>query len=249
LDSKYRFYSAAEFDRPNETLEDAQERKTQRLLSMIDPQPGERILDAGSGWGGMMDQVNRATGGRADVVGYTLSREQQRYTQERFGLAVDLKDFVTTDFEEGSFDTIYSIETFEHVRRRELPAFARRLRRALKPNGKLVFQISCLPHTDEMPPPTALFLGLDTFPGTEGSSLPRLTTDFESAGFRVRHLQLLDYRPTLRAWFENLAAHQDEAVGMVGVQNYMRYLCFLAASWRLSNAGDVLNARILAQPS
>jgi cyclopropane-fatty-acyl-phospholipid synthase len=246
LDKKLRFYSAAEFEDPKDTLEDAQERKAQRWLSLIDPKPGERILDAGSGWGGMLNLVNKAVGGKGDLVGYTLSQEQKRFTEETYGLKVELRDFITTDYEEASFDKIYGIETFEHTRRREMPQFARKLRRALKPTGRLIFQSSCMPH--ELPPPSALFVGFDTFPGTEGSTLEHFRRSFEQASFRCRQLELVDYRPTLRAWFTRLGSQQDAAVALVGVQNYLRYLCYLASAWRLFDEYQILVARLVLDP-
>ena len=246
LDRKFRFYSAAEFNGPSDTLEDAQEHKAQKWLSLIDPKPGERILDAGSGWGGMLNLIHQATDGKVNLVGYTLSKEQQRHTEESFGIKVELKDFITTDYEESSFDKIYGIETFEHVRRHELPQFARKLRKALKPTGKLIFQISCMP--SEIPPPSALFVGFDTFPGTEGNTLGAFARDFERASFRIQKLELLDYKPTLRAWFTRLGARQDEAIAMVGIHTYMRYLCYLASAWRLFDNQQILVARFVLEP-
>ena len=56
---------------------------------------------------------------------------------------------------------------------------------------------------------------------------------FEEAGFRVRHLSIHDYRDTLRAWFDNLVRHRDEAIDLVGVPTYNRYLVFFPASWMM----------------
>jgi cyclopropane-fatty-acyl-phospholipid synthase len=246
LDSRFRFYSAGDFASPSDTLEDAQERKAQRFLEMIDPKPGQRIFDAGAGWGGMLNRVHQAVGRDAELIGYTLSREQQRYVDETYGLKVEFKDFVTADYEDASFDTIYSIETFEHVRMLELPRFAAKLRRALKPKGKLLCQLTCLAH--ELPPPYALYSGLDTFPGSEATPLPRYIKEFERASFRIQHLQLLDYRPTFRAWFNRLGERQEEAVAMVGVRHYMRFLCFLASTWRLFDSQEIYSARMILHP-
>ncbi len=246
LDSKFRFYSAGDFASPSDTLEDAQERKAQRFLEMIDPKPGQRIFDAGSGWGGMLNRVHEAIGQKAELFGYTLSKEQKQYVKQTFGLNVELKDFVTSEYTDAYFDTIYSIETFEHVRMLELPRFAAKLRKALKPNGKLICQLTCLAH--ELPPPEALYAGLDTFPGSEATPLSKYIQEFERASFRIQHLQLLDYRPTFRAWFDRLAARRQEAIAMVGVRNYMRFLCFLASTWRLFDRQQIYSARLMLHP-
>lgn len=245
LDSKFRFYSSADFLDPHEALEDAQERKAQHCVALIDPKPGERILDAGSGWGGMLKHIHDVVDGKAELVGYTLSKEQQSYTREKFGLKVELKDFITADYEPGSFDKIYSIETFEHVRRRELPLFAKKMRRAIKHQGKLLAQLTWLPTVQ--PHPTALFIGLDLFPGSELSSLGEFVTAFERASFRVCEVKWLDYCPTVRAWFTRLGARQQEGIAMVGLRNYLRYLCYLAGLFRLFNEKLVCNARILLE--
>ena len=64
LDRDFLFYSCADFHAPGETLEQAQRHKADHLLSLIDPRPGERILEFGCGWGSMMRHIHAATGDR-----------------------------------------------------------------------------------------------------------------------------------------------------------------------------------------
>ena len=116
LDKKYMFYSCADFATDRETLEQAQTRKADFLLDLVQPRAGEAILDLGCGWGGMMRRIVEATGDRANLVGYTLSKAQHAYVRERFGLNVELKNFITCDYPPNHFDKIYSIGAWEHVR-------------------------------------------------------------------------------------------------------------------------------------
>ena len=76
LDKKYMFYSCADFRSDDDTLEDAQTRKADFLFNLIDPQPGERILELGCGWGSMLKRIYESTGDKDNLYGYTLSREQ-----------------------------------------------------------------------------------------------------------------------------------------------------------------------------
>src|SRR5581483_4456023 len=92
-----------------ETLEEAQTRKADFICKLIDPQPGERILELGCGWGSMLKRIHEATGDRENLFGYTLSQEQVAYNQQHNGFNVDFKNFITADYPAESFDKIYSI--------------------------------------------------------------------------------------------------------------------------------------------
>jgi len=72
----------------------------------------------------------------------------------------------------------------------------------------------------------------DFLPGSINSSFRYHLRAHETAGFRVRHVSVHDYRPTLRAWFDNLARYRNRAVELVGVKTYNRYLVFFPASWQ-----------------
>jgi len=246
LDQRYMFYTCADFLTGDESLEDAQDNKAAHFVELLAPKPGERILDLGSGWGGMMQKIYEATGDKTNLVGYTLSHEQKRHVDERYGFRVELRDFITTDYEEGSFDKIFSIESLEAVRPNELLPLSRKLANALRPNGKIVHQVICQAST--LPPPPLLTGGLAIFPGHELVSLKRLLTTFEDADLRIVRLFMLDYRPTLRAWFQRVADNAEEAVRLVGIRNYNRYLFYFAEAWRLFNTRDIFDVRVVLEP-
>jgi cyclopropane-fatty-acyl-phospholipid synthase len=230
LDREYMFYSCADFSSGTETLEQAQANKANDILRLLAPARGERILDLGCGWGGMLRRIDQETGDAANLSGYTLSREQFAYNQRHNRFAVSLTNFVTTTYPESHYDKIYSIGAWEHVRPLEIPPLLARLHRALKPGGRLVQQFICL-SSERLP--TTVMVGEETFfPGSALSSYKYQVQACEAAGFRVVEQSIHDYRPTLRAWFDNLAAHRERAVELVGVQRFNEFLVFFPGAWR-----------------
>jgi len=246
LDKGYMFYSCGDFLRDSDTLEDAQQNKANYLLNLIDPRPGERILDLGPGWGAMLKAIYEKTGDKENLYGYTLSREQKRYTDEKYGFRVEYRDFINTEYAPESFDKIFSIETMEHVRTSELPVLAMKLARALRPNGKIIHQFFC--QLGDVPPPHLRAAGLEIFPGSELSSLKKHLDSFEQANLKITHHSVHDYRPTLKAWFDGLAANKEPAIRLVGVRNYNKYLCYFAEAWRLFNDRDLILMRLVLEP-
>jgi cyclopropane-fatty-acyl-phospholipid synthase len=244
LDDKYMFYSCADFNRGDETLKEAQTAKADFICDLIDPKPGERILDLGCGWGPMMRRVNESTGDATNLCGYTLSEEQRKYIEQHDGFNVELRNFITCDYEECEFDKIYSIGAWEHVRHRDLPVVLGKLFKALKPGGRMVKHFFC-PLTETVP--VAAVVGQIFFPG---SFIPAYATQkaaFEAAGFQITHQSIHDYRPTLRAWFDNLAKNRERAIELVGVRDYNKYLVFFPASWRHFDDGESMLVRFVLE--
>ncbi len=74
LDKRYMFYSCADFHRPDDTIEEAQQHKADHILGLIDPKPGEKILELGCGWGSMLRRIAEHTGDKENLYGLTLSQ-------------------------------------------------------------------------------------------------------------------------------------------------------------------------------
>lgn len=229
LDKKYMFYTCADFHSPHDTLEDAQQNKADFILKLIDPKPGEKILELGCGWGAMLRRIEEATGDKENLFGYTLSKEQVAYNQARNGFNVEFRNFITTDYPAETYDKIYSIGAWEHVRPREVLPLLKKLHQALKPGGRLVQHFFC--RLQESFPASAVVSQI-FFPGSINSSVRYQVRACEEAGFRVRHISVHDYRPTLRAWFDNLERNRKRALELVDVQTFNRYMVFFPASWR-----------------
>ncbi|MCH7600534.1 MAG: class I SAM-dependent methyltransferase, partial [Myxococcales bacterium] len=203
--------------------EEAQTNKANFLLNLIEPRPDDKILDIGCGWGAMLKRIHEATGDKANLFGYTLSEEQVRYNRQHNGFQVEFKNFITCDYPREAFDKIYSIGAWEHVRHRDAPLALRKLYDALKPGGRIVKQFFC-PFT-ETPTSSAIVFQF-FFPGSFPPAYPTQIRAFEKAGFRITHRSIHDYRPTLRAWFDNLVANRERALKLVGVRTYNKYLAF-----------------------
>jgi|SRR3989344_8403395 len=246
LDKKYMFYSCADFIKSTESLEEAQENKANYLVNLIDPRPGEKILDLGCGWGGMLQKIYEVTGDKENLIGYTLSEEQKKYISEKYDFRVELNDFITTKYQENYFDKIFSIGSWEHVRPKDLLSLSQKLRKAIKSNGRIVHHFFC--QIEDVPHSNALAGGFDIFPGSELSSLRNHLNIFEKAGFRIVHHSIHDYRPTLRAWFERLAENKNRAIELVGLKNYNKYLCFFAGIWKLFDDHNLLVMRFVLEP-
>ncbi len=244
LDKKFMFYTCADFHRDDETIEEAQTNKANFILNLIDPQPGEKILDLGCGWGAMLKFIHEKTGDRENLFGYTLSQEQVKHNDDVNGFNVEFKNFITCDYPDEAFDKIYFIGSYEHVRHDDVSVLMNKLYRTLKPRGRVVIHFFC-PLTERLHNDTVtaqLF-----FPGTRQPALPTHLRAFEKAGFRVTHRSLHDYRPTLRAWFDNLAANREQAIELVGVKTYNKYMVFFPASYSYFDRGSAVLMRCVLE--
>lgn len=181
----------------------------------------------------MLKRIYDLTRDKDNLFGYTLSKEQIAYIGQRYGFNVSYADFITADYAEASFGKIYSIGAWEHVKPHEISPLLAKLFRALNPGGRLVQQFICFP--SERLSAYAIASQL-YFPGSVLAPYKFQLRSAEKAGFRVLHQSIHDYRPTLRAWYENLAARRDEAVALVGVRPYNKYMVFFPIAWRFHDA-------------
>lgn len=227
LDSRYRFYTCAEFLDERETLEEAQTHKANYLRQLLDLDGYEKILDLGCGWGSMLKYLQER-GHKGELSGFTLSKEQFAYDRETLGLDVSLADFITAPLERSTYDRIYSIGALEHVRPAELQMLYKKIYDALVPEGLAVHQFFSFKR--EAYPISALLVQL-FFPGSN-LSLHRKHLEFaQAAGFKITHDSVHDYKPTIRAWYDRLVSKQKEAIDMVGLAIYNRYATFLPFAW------------------
>lgn len=247
LDRRYMFYTCADFHSPDETIEEAQQHKADYILGLIDPKPGEKILELGCGWGAMLKRISEATGDKENLYGLTLSKEQKAYNDQHNGFNVEFDDFVSREYKPEEFDAIYSIGAWEHVKPNEVKPLLKKLYRALKPGGRLVQHFFCPVNDIRM---ATVACSQIYFPGSMGQPFRFQWQANEEAGFRVTHLSVHDYRPTLRAWYDRLEENREEALRLVDVPTFNRYMTFFPASWRyFDDKIGILTRWVLRKPA
>jgi cyclopropane-fatty-acyl-phospholipid synthase len=211
-----RQYSCAYFT-PGAGLTGAQLAKKRHIAAKLAIEPGMRVLDIGSGWGGLAIYLARATG--ADVTGVTLSLEQLVASQsraEKEGLA-DRVRFEPRDYREatGSYDRVVSVGMFEHVGRAHYATFFRKVAALLEDDG--VALIHTIGRTDG-PSATNPFIARYIFPGGYLPSLSEIAPAVERSGLVLADVEVLrlHYAETLRAWRERFMANRARAVDIAG---------------------------------
>lgn len=207
-----RQYSCAYFEHPDEDIETAQVRKMEHISSKLLLEPGQSVLDIGSGWGGLATHIARTSG--ASVRGLTLSEEQYKYASRRAaenGLAGQVS-FELQDYrhEDRQYDRIVSIGMFEHVGLKHYDEFFTKAQQLLKPDGVMLL------HTIgrfDGPGSTDPFIRKYIFPGAYTPALSEIMPALERSGLVVTDVEVLrlHYAETLRAWRRRFQARWDEA--------------------------------------
>ena len=229
-------YSCAYFRHADMDLESAQRAKLDYICRKLQLQPGERLLDIGCGWGGLLRWAVQHYGVHAH--GITLSQEQFAFNQARIRelglsdrMSVELRDY--RDLEgEAVYDKIVSVGMFEHVGLRQLPAYFAAAERLLKDDG--LFLNHGITHTDEgwgRDGVNAEFINRYVFPDAELDCVSRIQLAMERAGFEIVDVEQLrrHYAETLRHWVARLEAHEREAMQHVPLATYRVWRLYMAA--------------------
>ncbi|MEE9140948.1 MAG: cyclopropane-fatty-acyl-phospholipid synthase family protein [Alphaproteobacteria bacterium] len=226
-----RQYSCAYFLEPDEGLDKAQANKMRHIAAKLLLKPGMRVLDIGSGWGGLALYLARATG--AEVTGITLSEEQCKRAAGRAaeaGLSETVR-FHVRDYreQEGVFDRIVSVGMFEHVGAPQFGTFFRQLRDRLAPDG--VALLHSIGRSDE-PGATNPWIRKYIFPGGYVPALSEVMAAVEASGLWVTDVEILrlHYADTLRQWRQRFLAHWDEAKRIYDERFCRMWEFYLAAS-------------------
>jgi cyclopropane-fatty-acyl-phospholipid synthase len=212
-------YTCAVYPERDSTLEAAQAEKFDLVCRKLDLKPGQRLLDVGCGWGGMVRHAAREYGVRA--LGVTLSREQAQWAKEaidRDGLG-DLAEVRHSDYRdvlEDGFDAVSSIGLLEHIGVKNYPAYFSFLRGRLRPEGRLLNHCITRPHNRREE--TGAFIDRYVFPDGELTGSGTIIAAAQDAQLEVVHEENLrkHYAMTLRDWCRNLVENWDEAVAEVG---------------------------------
>ncbi len=229
LDSD-RHYSCAYF-LPGADLEAAQRAKVRHIAGKLRLDAGSRVLDVGSGWGGLALSLAQTAG--TEVTGITLSPSQVAVAERRAreaGLDGRVR-FALQDYRdvEGAFDRIVSVGMFEHVGRPHYSAYFRCLAGLLHDDG--VGLLHTIGRSDT-PAPTNPFIARHVFPGGALPTLSEIMTAIEKSGLIVTDIEVLrlHYAETLKAWRHRFLARRDEAVAIAGEGFARMWEFYLAGS-------------------
>ncbi len=238
----------------DDDLDTAQEQKLEYICRKLRLHPGERLLDIGCGWGGLVMYAAQHYGVQA--YGITLSEPQAELAQRRIeeaGLTgkckVEVRDYREVT-EANSFDKIVSVGMFEHVGESLLPTYFKQAWQLLRPGGVFLNHGIASDSFDAAKAKTS-FVNHYVFP--DGELLPINSTlrAAETSGFEVRDVESLreHYMLTLRHWVRRLEAHAEEARKLTNDVTYRVWRLYMSGSAHGFQTGsNTIYQTLLAKP-
>lgn len=226
-----RQYSCAYFEAPDCSLEDAQLAKKRHLAAKLNIKPGMKVLDIGSGWGGLGLYLAETCG--AKVTGVTLSEEQHKMSMERARQrsVSNTIDFRLLDYRQldEQFDRIVSVGMFEHVGVGHYKEFFQKCRTLLKDDGVAVLHSI---NRSDGPGATSAWIKKYIFPGGYIPALSEVLPHLEKNGLYVTDIEILrlHYAETLREWGKRFAANRHRAKAIYDERFCRMWEFYLAAS-------------------
>jgi cyclopropane-fatty-acyl-phospholipid synthase len=231
-------YTCGYFTDPKNSLDQAQRDKLEMICRKLRLQPGERLLDIGCGWGGLLCYA--AENFDVEAHGVTLSQEQHDHAKaeiERRGLSdkvsVELKDYRELTEQ---FDKIVSVGMYEHIGVAAIPEYCSKIHSLLRPQGLFlnhgITRRSKRKKRRYASRPEQRALLRYIFPGAELDDIGHTVRLLEQARFEVHDVENWrdHYAQTTRMWCERLTANRAAAVALVGDQTYRIWVAYLAGS-------------------
>jgi cyclopropane-fatty-acyl-phospholipid synthase len=238
-------YSCAYFRSAEDSLDIAQEAKLDLICRKLRLKPGERLLDIGCGWGGLIMYAAEHYG--VDATGITLSQNQAALAKQRIEAAglgdrcrVAIRDYRTLNAGDG-YDKISSVGMVEHVGLTHLPVYFASVFRALKPGG-LFMNHGIVSLSEPRPKPVRdrifgkfwkvnAFMDTYVFPDAKLTAADDVIAAAEEVGFELRDVESLreHYAMTLRHWVRTLEEKCLEATALVGEHHFRIWRLYMAA--------------------
>lgn len=243
-------YSCGYFKTPEDSLEQAQKNKLDMICRKLRLQKGEKLLDIGCGWGGLICHAAEAYGVKAH--GITLSKEQYAYTKEKIR-KLGLENQVTVEIIDyrdvtGTYDKISSIGMFEHIGLANFPAYFAKIKSLLRDRGVLLNhgiarrgKANFKAALSRITPEKRLILKY-IFPGSELAPIGHSLNSMEACGFEIHDVEAWreHYALTCKHWCQRLTANKDKAIDLVGNEKYNLWVAYLAGVSFGFSAGSIL---------
>lgn len=243
-----RVYSCAYYRHSGMSLAQAQEAKLEHICRKLLLQPGERFLDIGAGWGGLLLWAAEHYG--VDATGITLSHHQHAHVQRVIAekglqgrvrmLLCDYRDFQVPQ----PFDKIASVGMFEHVGQAHMPTYFSTVHRLLRPGGLILNHGITAGGTDntELGAGMGEFIGKYIFPGGELLHVSHVLNALAGAGLEMVDAENLrpHYARTLWAWSDALETQLDAARSILATQGDSRHGERVLQAYRLYLAGSAM---------
>lgn len=239
LDTEQVQYTCAYFPQPEMSLEQAQVAKLHHICRKLELKPGDTVVEAGCGWGGLA--LFMAKHYDVKVRAYNISQEQVRFARERAereGLS-DRLEYVLDDYRniEGQFDVFVSIGMLEHVAKIDYEVLGSVIKRCLKPAGRgLVHSIGRI-----ISGPMNAWIERRIFPGACPPTLSEIAGIFEPNDLSVLDVEnlRLHYSKTLSIWAQRYEANRDAVIEMMDEEFYRAWRLYLYGSIAAFNVGEL----------
>ncbi len=239
LDTEEMQYTCAYFADPDMTLEQAQVAKLHHVCRKLQLKPGDSVVEAGCGWGGLALFMAKHYG--VNVKAYNISKEQVAYAHcraEKEGLS-DKVQYVLDDYRNitGKYDVFISVGMLEHVGKGDFPTLGKVIDRCLKPDGRgLIHTIG-----RNRPAPMNAWIERRIFPGAYPPSLKQMMQIFEPHNLSILDVEnlRLHYSKTLEHWLERYELNRDKVQSMMDKEFVRTWRLYLAGSIAAFNVGEL----------